>query len=80
MSGGRRWTVTDAWGNPIYLTEKRWKHICEGHPVMARYESKLREAIRNGRRRRDVKDTFTFRYRLRVPGLPNDDTHIERSW
>lgn len=29
---GRRWTVTDARGNPIYLTEERWEHICIQHP------------------------------------------------
>jgi len=24
---GKRWTVYDRDGNPIYLTEERWEHI-----------------------------------------------------
>jgi hypothetical protein len=33
-SSGRRWTVQDREGNPIYLTAERWQHIIEGnnHP------------------------------------------------
>jgi hypothetical protein len=74
---GRRWTVTDAWGNPVYLTDERWKHICRGHPVMAGFEGKLRETIRRGRRRRDTVDVDKFRYVLRVPDLPDGRTHIQ---
>jgi hypothetical protein len=32
MSAGRRWTVEDGEGNPVYLTDERWEHIVEGHP------------------------------------------------
>jgi hypothetical protein len=28
MAGsGKRWTIQDREGNPIYLTEERWRHI-----------------------------------------------------
>jgi hypothetical protein len=77
MSQGRRWTVADADGNLVYLTEERWGHICRGHPVMAICEGFLRETIRRGRRRRDMADPQKYRYRLRVLNLPDGNTHIE---
>jgi hypothetical protein len=51
MTGGRRWTVRDRYGNDIYLTEERWAHIIEpmNHPEMADYEEELKETIRLGR-------------------------------
>ena len=77
MAQGRRWTVTDTAGNPVYLTDERWEHICRGHPVMSTCEAGLREAIRRGRRRQDFEDPRKFRYLLRVPNLPDGSTHIQ---
>lgn len=39
MTAGRRWTVRDRYGNDIYLTHERWKHIIEpiNHPDMSDY-------------------------------------------
>ncbi len=36
MTGGRRWTVYDRYGNAIYLTYERWEHITAptNHPEM----------------------------------------------
>ena len=36
MSVGKRWTVQDLYGNTIYLTDERWKHIVVpwNHPEM----------------------------------------------
>ena len=43
MTGGRRWTVHDRYGNEIHLTHERWEHIIEpiSHPEMAAYEEHL---------------------------------------
>ena len=37
MSDGKRWTILDTYGNHIYLTHERWKHITEpfNHPEMS---------------------------------------------
>lgn len=41
---GKRWTIRDRDGNPIYLTEERWHHITEpnGHPEVAEFEEALK--------------------------------------
>lgn len=51
MVEGRRWSEFDRFGNNIYLTEERWKHITEpaNHPEMLAYEEELRQTIRAGR-------------------------------
>jgi len=76
MSQGRRWEVTDVAGNPVYLTEERWEHICEGHPEILDREDQLRETIRKGRRRQDAIEPDKFRYSLDVPNLPYGFAHI----
>jgi hypothetical protein len=77
MPQGRRWTVTDKAGNPVYLTDGRWGHICEGHPELADDEAAVRETIRRGRRYQDAKNPQKYHYLLRVPNLPGVITHIE---
>ncbi len=36
MKAGIHWTVRDRYGNSIYLTNERWKHIIDpvNHPEM----------------------------------------------
>jgi hypothetical protein len=48
----KRWTVRDRYGNSIYLTEERWKHITDilNHPEMEDYEEYLKNTIQVGRR------------------------------
>jgi hypothetical protein len=77
MPQGRRWTVTDNAGKPVYLTDERWDHICEGHPELADDEAAVRETIRKGRRYQDAKNPQKYHYLLRVPSLPDANTHIE---
>lgn len=50
MPDGKRWTVHDAYGNAIYLTQELWEHIIEpfNHPEMSDYEEHLKETIRRG--------------------------------
>ena len=74
---GRRWTVTDAAGNPIYLTEERWEHICDGHPELVGNDAIIRETIRKGRRYQDPKNSQKYFYLLPVPNLPDFNTHVE---
>jgi hypothetical protein len=46
-SSGKRRTVQDRDGNPVYLTEERRQHIIEAnnHPEMADYEEYLKTTI-----------------------------------
>jgi hypothetical protein len=78
MTGGRRWTVRDRYGNDIYLTEERWAHIIEpmNHPEMADYEEELKETIRLGRRKQDVLNPQKYRYTQAFDNLPAYNTHI----
>lgn len=73
-----RWTVQDAKGNEIYLTEERWQHIIDpiNHPEMIEYEANLRSTIRRGKRRRDDFNPHKFRYSLSFTDLPAYNTHI----
>jgi hypothetical protein len=77
MSPGRRWSVQDIQGNPVYLTEERWEHIVEGHPEMAEHEHQLREAVRLGVRSQDSLNPQKFRYLRGFRGLWGDNTHLE---
>jgi hypothetical protein len=77
MPPGRRWSVQDPHGNPIYLTEERWQHIVEGHPEMSGHERQLQEAIRLGTRSQDSLNPQKFRYLRAFQGLWGDNTHLE---
>ncbi len=70
MPDGKRWTTHDTYGNRIYLTHERWKHITEpfNHPEMSAYEEHLKEAIRRGRRRQDPLNPRKYRCIRRFGG------------
>jgi hypothetical protein len=79
MSGsGKRWTVYDRDGNPIYLTEERWQHITEqaNHPEIADYEEHLKTAIQKGRRRQEPLNPRKYRYAFQFDDLPEDTNHL----
>jgi hypothetical protein len=79
MNGsGKRWTVQDRDGNPIYLTEERWKHITDpmNHPEVADYEEHLKTAIMKGRRHQEPLNPRKYRYSYPFDDLPDDSTHI----
>jgi hypothetical protein len=61
---GKRWTVHDRDGNPIYMTEERWHHITEpnNHPEVAAYESAVKAALQKGRRRQEPLNPRKYRY------------------
>lgn len=78
MTNGRRWTVHDRYGNEIYLTQERWRHITEGinHPEMLSYEAELRRTIQQGARKQDALNPQKYRYTLAFNELAKDNTHI----
>jgi hypothetical protein len=77
-SSGRRWTVQDCDGHPIYLTEERWQHIIapNNHPEMADYEDHLKTAIQQGRRRQEPLNPRKYRYMRLFDDLPAGLNHV----
>lgn len=73
-----RWTVEDRDGNPIYLTEERWRHIIDpnNHPEVVSFEEHLKTAIRKGRRRQEPLNPRKYRYSQEFNDLPDGMTHI----
>jgi hypothetical protein len=78
MTDPIRWTVQDRYGNSVYLTQERWKHIIEGinHPEMEGFEEELKETVKTGTRKQDTLNPQKFRYSKEFPSLPADNTHI----
>ena len=74
----KRWTVSDRYGNDIYLTQERWQHITdpENHPEMMDYEDSLQEVIRSSRRKQDPLNSQKYRYSQEFLDLPEYNTHI----
>lgn len=75
---GKRWTVVDREGNPIYLTEERWAHITDpiNHPEMADYEDHLKTTIQKGQRRQEPLNPRKYRYAHPFDDLPEDVNHV----
>jgi hypothetical protein len=46
-----RETVRDRYGNEIYLTDERWRHIIEQHPEMVNYKLHLFKTLRDAKRK-----------------------------
>ena len=78
MPSGKLWTQRDRFGNDIYLTHERWRHIIDpdNHPEAEPYLGRVRETIRLGRRRQDPYDPHGYQYYRAVPDLPDDNTHV----
>jgi len=79
MAGsGKRWTVQDRYGNPIYLTQERWAHIiaANNHPEMEAYEARLKTTLEEGRRRQEPLNPRKYRYYHPFDDLPDDVNHI----
>ena len=51
-----RETVSDRWGNEIYLTDERSAHIVETHDEMIDYRQHVLVTVRAGQRRQDPFD------------------------
>jgi len=66
MPDGKMWIQRDRFGNDIYLTYERWKHITDQD----------QETIKLGRRRQDPYDPHSYKYYWPFPDLPDDNTHL----
>lgn len=77
-NSGKRWTVFDRDGNPVYLTEERWRHIigAGNHPELADYERYLRTTIQQGRRRQEPLNPRKYRYSHSFDDLPEDFNQV----
>jgi len=73
---GTKWVVQDRYGNTIYLTNERWKHIIENHPEVENYSHHLKETIRTGRRQQEPLDPRKYRYVKYFEDLIDDNNHI----
>ncbi len=75
---GKRWTVHDRDGTPIYLTEERWGHITDpgNHPEVGDFEDLVMATLRQGRRRQEPLNPRKYRYALSSASLPPGFTHV----
>jgi len=78
MHSGIRWTVTDRYGNSIYLTEERWQHIIEplNHPEVEDYEDYLQLTLKQGRHRQEPLNPRKYRYFRHFEDLPGNVNHF----
>jgi len=60
---GKKWVVRDRYGNEIYLTEERWKHILEYHPELEGHLDDVLETLKTGRRRQEAAEPNKYKYR-----------------
>ena len=78
-SGSRmlmRQVVKDRLDHEIYLTDERWRHICEEHSEMRRYRRQVLETVRRGRRFQDSVRPTVYLYHQTYPDLPHGNTSI----
>jgi len=45
--------VTDQYGNVIYLTDERWRHIIKRHRELDGYRTEVLSTVRSGKRSQD---------------------------
>ena len=69
-------SVSDRWGNEIYLTDERWAHIVETHDEMIDYRRHVLIAVRTGQRRQDPFDPAKYKYSKRFRDLAEGFTHL----
>ena len=71
-----RESVSDRWGNEIYLTDERWAHIVETHEEMMNYRGHIPITVRAGQRQQDPFDPTKYKYSKRFRDLPEGFTHV----
>jgi hypothetical protein len=71
-----RWTVEDRYGNTIYLTEERWRHILESRPELESHLNLFLEVLRTGRRQQDPLLPNEYRYYKRFDALLPENNHL----
>lgn len=68
--------VIDRYGNEIYLTDERWRHIVRQHPEMSNYKQHLFKTLRSGKRKQHRLYVDVFIYTKRFTGLERGMTHV----
>lgn len=68
--------MKDQYGHEIYLTDERWRHICEEHPEMQPYKRRVLETVRRGRRFQDSIRPEVYLYYRDYRDLPHGNTAI----
>jgi len=71
-----RESVSDRWGNEIYLTDERWAHVVEVHEEMMNYRGHVLITVRTGLRLQDPLDPTKYKYSKRCRDLPAGFTHV----
>lgn len=69
-------TVFDRYGNEIYLTDERWRHIIRQHPEMSNYKQHLFKTLRSGKRKQHHLHWDVFVYTKRFDDLKTGMTHV----
>jgi len=72
----RTWTVQDRYGNTIYLTEERWRHILESRPELEPYLDQFLETLRTGHRQQDPLIPNEYRYYKQFDELLPENNHL----
>jgi len=72
----KRWTVTDRYGNTIYLTEERWHHILESRPELEPFFDRFLETVQTGRRKQDALVPNEYRYFRQIDELLPENNHL----
>jgi len=72
----KKWTVQDRYGNTIYLTQERWRHILESRPELEPLFDNFLETIRRGRRKQDALLPNEYRYYKRFDKLLPQNNHL----
>ncbi len=72
--GGK--TIKDRYGNTIYFTDERWRHILESRPELEPHQNKFLETLRIGRRKQDPLVSNKYRYSMRFDELLPENNHL----
>ena len=69
--------IQDKYGHAIYLTDERWAHIVERHPVLKSHKEKVLSIVRSASRSRHEFEWNVFLYRKAFAEVSPLHTHIE---
>lgn len=65
----QHWAVQDRYGNTIYFTEERWRHVLASRPELEPHFELFLDTVRTGKRQQDALVANEYRYVKRYPAL-----------
>ncbi len=71
-----KWTVQDRFGNTVYFTEERWRHILESRPELEPLLDQFLDTLRTGRRQQDSLVPNEYRYFKRFDEMLPENNHL----